>query len=212
MNILLSAFAIAMVCALYFGVRAILVVFRSIAKLGQSRSFGRMTPDQQLHAFFQAPAGDRRFRRFLNRFFGFVAIGMFLLGVAAPQMPQNGKPSSRWPLFLFAAVSGLLAAGGAAASRNSVPGIGAFCQCASCGRKMRITGMPQLGGVMMSREEMWSGMATAELCRECGRIYCDPCYHERAHQCECGRGRNKVIHEFGARYRGPIRLVKVQYQ
>jgi hypothetical protein len=211
MSILAGTIVIAVICSMYFGVRAVAVLFRAIAKLGRSRSFERLEWDQKLDLFYQAPTGDPRFRRFVNWFFGFFATSILLLGLAAPGMAQNGKPFPAWPLFLVAGMSALFAVGGAVAVRHSAPGIGALCQCASCGREMQITGMPQGGGVMMSWEEMESNMAMAGLCRECGRVYCEPCYSERGHKCECGRGRDKVTHEFGARYMGPMRLVKVQY-
>jgi hypothetical protein len=212
MNAFIGAALLAVLLAIYFGIRAVGIILQSVSRLGNSRQFLNMRPDQQMHAFFQAPAGNPRFRRFLNRFFGSFAVAMALLALGLPSIAQHGASVSPQPLFILAGIAGLMAAGGTWAARHSPPGIGAFCQCAACGRELQITGMPQAGGVMMSRDEMWSGTGTAEQCRECGRIYCDPCYLRRGHRCECGRGQDKVRYEFGARYRGSMRLVKVQYQ
>jgi hypothetical protein len=81
-----------------------------------------------------------------------------------------------------------------------------------CGRRIQVLAYGRAGGVMMGRDEMMSGIGAAELCRECGRIFCDACYPQRPRNtCPCGRGRDKVYHERGAIHRGSMQLVKVQY-
>ncbi len=81
-----------------------------------------------------------------------------------------------------------------------------------CGRHIQVLASGRAGGVMVSRDEMTSGVGAAELCRECGRVFCDMCYPNRPRNtCPCGRGRDKVYHERGAIHRGSMRLVKVQY-
>ena len=81
-----------------------------------------------------------------------------------------------------------------------------------CGRHIQLLAYGRAGGVMISREEMASDVGAAELCRECGRVFCDICYPQRLrNSCPCGLGRDKVYHERGAMHRGSMHLVKVQY-
>jgi len=54
-----------------------------------------------------------------------------------------------------------------------------------CGRHIQVLAYGRAGGVMISREEMASGVGAAELCRECGRVFCDICYPQRP--------RNRVV-------------------
>ena len=81
-----------------------------------------------------------------------------------------------------------------------------------CGRHIQVLAFGRSGGVMIGRDEMDSGIGAAELCRECGRVFCDICYPQRPrNNCPCGLGRNKVYHEQGATHHGSMHLVKVQY-
>jgi hypothetical protein len=81
-----------------------------------------------------------------------------------------------------------------------------------CGRHIQVLALGRSGGVMIGRDEMDSGIGAAELCRECGRVFCDTCYPQRPrNNCPCGLGRNKVYHERGATHHGSMHLVKVQY-
>jgi hypothetical protein len=81
-----------------------------------------------------------------------------------------------------------------------------------CGRHIRVMELGRAGGVMINKAQMDGGVGAAELCRECGRVFCDMCYPQRPrNMCPCGRGRDKVYHERGAIHRGSMHLVKVQY-
>lgn len=81
-----------------------------------------------------------------------------------------------------------------------------------CGRHIRVLELGRAGGVTINKPEMDSGVGAAELCRECGRVFCDMCYPNRPRNtCPCGRGRDKVYHERGAIHCGSMQLVKVQY-
>lgn len=81
-----------------------------------------------------------------------------------------------------------------------------------CGRHIRVIEFGRAGGVMINKAEIDSGMGAAELCRQCGRVFCNICYPQRPrNSCPCGLGRQKVYHERGATHYGSMQLVKVQY-
>jgi hypothetical protein len=84
--------------------------------------------------------------------------------------------------------------------------------CETCSHRMQVLGFPGSGGVMLSVEELASGIGEAEQCCECGRLYCAECYPSRPpNTCVCGRGSDVVHRVGGTVYRGSLRLVKVRY-
>jgi hypothetical protein len=85
-------------------------------------------------------------------------------------------------------------------------------KCETCSHEMQVLDFAGRGAVTLSRDEMASGVAQAEQCWECGRVYCAECYPSRPpNTCVCGRGRDAVRHIGGTVYRGSLRLVKVRY-
>lgn len=86
-------------------------------------------------------------------------------------------------------------------------------KCETCFHQMQVLRLHRRqGGVTLSREEMATGVAQAEQCWECGRVYCAECYPSRPRNtCVCGRGRDAVRRLGGTVYRGSLRLVKVRY-
>jgi len=84
--------------------------------------------------------------------------------------------------------------------------------CETCSHQMQVLGFLGRGSVMLSAEDLASGIGQAEQCRECGRLYCAECYPSRPpNTCVCGRGRDAVRHVGGTVYRGSLQLVKVRY-
>lgn len=84
--------------------------------------------------------------------------------------------------------------------------------CETCSHQMQVIDFSGSGTVMLSAEEIASGIGQAEQCWECERLYCAECYPSRPpNTCVCGRGRDAVRHLGGTVYRGSLRLVKVRY-
>ncbi len=85
-------------------------------------------------------------------------------------------------------------------------------KCETCSHEMEVLEFSGRGAVMLSPEDVVSGVGQAEQCWECGRLYCAECYPSRPpNTCVCGQGRTAVRHVGGATYRGSLRLVKVRY-
>ena len=85
-------------------------------------------------------------------------------------------------------------------------------QCETCCHRMQVLDSADRGGIMLSAEDMASGIGQAEQCRECGRVYCAECYPSRPpNTCVCGRGRDAVRLAGETTHRGSLRLVKVRY-
>jgi len=86
-------------------------------------------------------------------------------------------------------------------------------KCETCSRRMQTLESGAMRcGIMLTREELFSGIGGAEQCWECGRAYCDHCYPARPrNSCVCGQGRDAVRDIGGTVYRGSLRLVKVRY-
>ncbi len=83
--------------------------------------------------------------------------------------------------------------------------------CEMCGRTMQQVASGA-GKVMLTMEEQKSGIGVAEVCWECGRLYCDNCYPSRPpNTCVCEQGRDKTRIVDGVTYRGSLHLVKVRY-
>jgi hypothetical protein len=86
-------------------------------------------------------------------------------------------------------------------------------KCETCSHQMQVLDSSNRGAVMLSREDLTSGIGQAEQCWECGRLYCADCYPSRPpNTCVCGQGRSGVRHIDGTVYHGSLRLVKVRYR
>lgn len=118
--------------------------------------------------------------------------------VAAPQTPASAR--QRKPTGLLGRLLGLFQSEPTAQT------------CETCSHEIQVLGFSGSGSVMLSAEDLASGIGQAEQCRECGRLYCAECYPSRPpNTCVCGRGRDSVRHIGGTVYRGSLQLVKVRY-
>lgn len=85
-------------------------------------------------------------------------------------------------------------------------------KCETCDHEMEVLNFSGRGSVMLSTEDLTSGVGHAEQCWECNRLYCGECYPSRTpNTCACGRGRDVVRVVGGTTYRGSLRLVKVRF-
>ncbi len=162
------------ILAAYFGTRSLGLIFGSLRKLATSSRFARLAPPEQMQAFFFTPIVQPSFKRFTACLFICSSVVMILLSIVPPAT-GTGTRLDGGP---FLVMSGLLAAMGIGLAFSGRLGavVGAFGWCAACGCEMQITGLGQLGGVFMDREEILFGAGVAEHCRECGRLYCSSCY------------------------------------
>ena len=129
------------------------------------------------------------------------AVSRMLHGKAPVPTPQTPTPARRQkPWGLLGRFFGLF---------QSEP---AVQTCETCSHQMQVLDFSHRGSVMLSAEDLASGIGQAEQCWECGRLYCAECYPSRVpNTCVCGRGRDAIRHVGGTVYRGSLRLVKVRY-
>lgn len=200
---------ISMIYGVYYGSRALWIIFQTIRKLASSRRFVRLPPSEQIRVFIWTPGSNPLFRRFTAMFFCWFAVTLILIGIVLPTMGAAATVS-RMPLFIMAGVFGML--GGVIRSIGAGSlAVGAFGWCAGCGSEMQILGLGQLGGVFMDRDEMLFGVGVAQYCCHCGRLYCMSCYPSRGGSCDCDRGRRPTDFDSDIVLRRSLDLIKVQY-
>ena len=135
------------------------------------------------------------------------AVLLAIVAVAATYLAHAEQLPKGTVLFL-----GLIAAALCVRALSGTGSPGPTLCAGGCVRHIRVLACGRAGGVTIGRDELMGGVGAAELCRECGRVFCDTCYPQRPRNtCPCGRGRDKVYHERGAIHRGSMHLVKVQY-